>query len=66
MLAVIGLKAEVLENLCERLRAKSHRVWVSNYNCVGQYTLAGTARRDRGRRDGGRRAEAAEGRRACR
>ena len=43
MLAVIGLKAEVLENLCAGLRAKSHRVWVSNYNCVGQYTLAGTA-----------------------
>jgi [acyl-carrier-protein] S-malonyltransferase len=42
MLAVIGLKAEVLENLCDGLRAKSHRVWVSNYNCVGQYTLAGT------------------------
>jgi [acyl-carrier-protein] S-malonyltransferase len=43
MLAVIGLKAEVLENLCDGLRAKSHRVWVSNYNCVGQYTLAGAA-----------------------
>lgn len=42
MLAVIGLKAEVLENLCDGLRAKSQRVWVSNYNCVGQYTLAGT------------------------
>lgn len=42
MLAVIGLKAEVLENLCDGLRAKSHRVWVSNYNCVGQYTLGGT------------------------
>ena len=42
MLAVIGLKAEVLENLCDGLRAKSHRVWVSNYNCVGQYTLAGS------------------------
>ena len=42
MLAVIGLKAEVLENLCDGLRAKSHRIWVSNYNCVGQYTLAGT------------------------
>ncbi len=43
MLAVIGLKAEVLENLCDGLRAKSHRVWVSNYNCVGQYTIAGAA-----------------------
>jgi [acyl-carrier-protein] S-malonyltransferase len=43
MLAVIGLKAEVLENLCDGLRAKSYRVWVSNYNCVGQYTLAGAA-----------------------
>jgi len=43
MLAVIGLKAEVLENLCDGLRATSQRVWVSNYNCVGQYTLAGTA-----------------------
>lgn len=42
MLAVIGLKAEVLENLCDGLRAKSQRIWVSNYNCVGQYTLAGT------------------------
>jgi [acyl-carrier-protein] S-malonyltransferase len=42
MLAVIGLKAEVLENLCDGLRAKSHRIWVSNYNCVGQYTIAGT------------------------
>ena len=43
MLAVIGLKVEVLENVCAGLRAKSQRVWVSNYNCVGQYTLAGTA-----------------------
>jgi [acyl-carrier-protein] S-malonyltransferase len=43
MLAVIGLKAEVLENLCDGLRAKSYRVWVSNYNCVGQYTIAGAA-----------------------
>jgi [acyl-carrier-protein] S-malonyltransferase len=43
MLAVIGLKAEALEALCARLRDESQRVWVSNYNCVGQYTLAGTA-----------------------
>lgn len=43
MLAVIGLKADVLEGLCERLRGEGHQVWVSNYNCVGQYTLAGTA-----------------------
>ena len=25
-----------------RLRDVGHQVWVSNYNCVGQYTLAGT------------------------
>jgi [acyl-carrier-protein] S-malonyltransferase len=43
MLAVIGLRSEALEELCARLRDDSHPVWVSNYNCVGQYTLAGTA-----------------------
>ena len=43
MLAVIGLRAEALEELCARLRGAGHQVWVSNYNCVGQYTLAGTA-----------------------
>lgn len=43
MLAVIGLRSEALEELCARLRDESHPVWVSNYNCVGQYTLAGTA-----------------------
>lgn len=43
MLAVIGLRAEALEELCARLRDGGHQVWVSNYNCVGQYTLAGTA-----------------------
>ncbi len=43
MLAVIGLKADALEDLTARLRADGRQVWVSNYNCVGQYTLAGTA-----------------------
>ena len=43
MLAVIGLKADALESLCAGLRDGGHQIWVSNYNCVGQYTLAGTA-----------------------
>jgi len=42
MLAVIGLKLEPLESLCIRLRDTGHRVWVSNHNCVGQYSLGGT------------------------
>ncbi len=43
MLAVIGLRAEPLEELCSRLREAGHEVRISNYNCVGQYTLSGTA-----------------------
>ena len=43
MLAVIGLRAEQVEEALAPLRAAGHRVWISNLNCVGQYTLAGTA-----------------------
>ncbi len=42
MLAVIGLAPEVVHGLCIRLRAAGHPIYVSNENCHGQCTLAGT------------------------
>jgi [acyl-carrier-protein] S-malonyltransferase len=43
MLAVIGLSAETLNQLCQALKTDGYTLTISNYNCVGQFSLAGTA-----------------------
>lgn len=43
MLAVIGLPVATLEALCQTLEAEGHTLTISNYNCTGQFSLAGTA-----------------------
>ncbi len=42
MLAVIGLGTDAVEGVCAELRASGLQVEISNYNCLGQLTLAGT------------------------
>jgi [acyl-carrier-protein] S-malonyltransferase len=42
MLAVIGLPQEPIENVCSQLRSQGHSVWISNFNCLGQYSLSGS------------------------
>jgi [acyl-carrier-protein] S-malonyltransferase len=42
MLAVIGLATPKVEEVCLRLREDGNYIIVSNYNCQGQLTLAGT------------------------
>jgi len=42
MLAVIGLPQKTLEDICCRLQSEGHSVWISNFNCLGQYSLSGT------------------------
>jgi [acyl-carrier-protein] S-malonyltransferase len=43
MLAVIGLSEETLKGLCQVLEAEGQTLTISNYNCAGQFSLAGTA-----------------------
>lgn len=43
MLAVIGLPADRLNQVCRELEIEGHYLTISNYNCVGQFSLAGTA-----------------------
>lgn len=42
MMAVIGVSPMVLSEFCQTLRSEGFDVVVSNYNCYGQYSLAGT------------------------
>ena len=42
MCAVIGLAEPAVAAVLEELRAEGYPVFISNYNCVGQYSLAGT------------------------
>lgn len=42
MLAVIGLPQKTIEAICERLQSEQHSIWISNINCLGQYSLSGT------------------------
>lgn len=42
MLAVIGLATERVEEVCRETTARGTAVAISNFNCVGQLTLAGT------------------------
>jgi [acyl-carrier-protein] S-malonyltransferase len=41
MLGVIGVAQDTLEQFCEELHASGLRLFISNYNCFGQYTIAG-------------------------
>jgi [acyl-carrier-protein] S-malonyltransferase len=43
MLAVIGLPASTLKQLCQELETGGQTLSISNYNCAGQFSLAGTA-----------------------
>lgn len=43
MMAVIGVRRDALEALCERLREEGQEIYVSNVNCPGQYSLSGRA-----------------------
>jgi [acyl-carrier-protein] S-malonyltransferase len=42
MLAVIGLPLKTVEEICARLQAEGQSIWISNINCLGQYSLSGT------------------------
>lgn len=42
MLAVIGVLLEPLSQLLSEMQAENHLIYISNYNCAGQYSLAGT------------------------
>ena len=42
MMAFIGIKEAVLENYLDGIRSKGHSIAISNYNCAGQYSVAGT------------------------
>ena len=42
MLGVIGIDPVILENYCIKMREQNLSIYVSNYNCYGQYSLSGT------------------------
>ena len=42
MMAFIGVRESVLEEYLESIRKQGHFIVISNYNCLGQYSLAGT------------------------
>jgi [acyl-carrier-protein] S-malonyltransferase len=42
MLAVIGLPQQPVDDICCRLTSEGHSIWISNFNCLGQYSLSGT------------------------
>ena len=45
MLSVIGLKEDVVKRLCLEIEETEYEtVNIANYNCLGQYTLAGSIR----------------------
>lgn len=41
MLAVIGLPLDSVQQICDQIQSKGLFLTVSNFNCVGQYSLAG-------------------------
>jgi [acyl-carrier-protein] S-malonyltransferase len=43
MLAIIGLPAEQVEAVCSEVSETGGSLSISNYNCIGQTTVAGTA-----------------------
>jgi [acyl-carrier-protein] S-malonyltransferase len=42
MMAIAGVVQSNVEELCTTLVNDGHQIWISNYNCNGQYSLAGT------------------------
>lgn len=42
MMALMGISPTELAEFCERLRGEAFEIAISNYNCYGQYSLAGT------------------------
>ena len=42
MIAVIGLDSSQLEMLCSKMRDQGLDIFISNYNCSGQHSLAGS------------------------
>lgn len=42
MCAVIGIAEQPLASLLSELRQQGERIFISNYNCLGQYSIAGT------------------------
>jgi [acyl-carrier-protein] S-malonyltransferase len=42
MMAILALKDEQVENLCEEQRKNDKKVWTANYNSDGQIVLAGS------------------------
>lgn len=43
MIGVIGLGEKVISDLVLQLQAEGHQVEISNYNCLGQYSLSAAA-----------------------
>lgn len=43
MIGVIGLGETAIQDLVAQLQAEGHQVAISNYNCLGQYSLAAAA-----------------------
>ncbi len=43
MLAVIGLAEDIVQDVCRQVQAGGKEIWLSNNNCVGQYSLAGSS-----------------------
>lgn len=41
MIAIAGIPQEKIEALLEELHDEGFQIWISNYNCFGQYSLAG-------------------------
>lgn len=42
MLGVVGLMLDPVKDVVARLADNGQRIWISNFNCTGQYTLSGT------------------------
>jgi [acyl-carrier-protein] S-malonyltransferase len=42
MMAVIGVREEALEEYLDAIRKQGHFIVISNYNCLGQYSISGT------------------------
>jgi [acyl-carrier-protein] S-malonyltransferase len=45
MLAIIGLPVEAVEAVCRKVSAEGESVAISNYNAIGQFTIAGQRHR---------------------
>lgn len=41
MLGIAGVPQNKVEELVSGLNADGHKIWISNFNCIGQFSLAG-------------------------